>query len=81
MYTRHNLFYTINVTAKLYINNVLIETKTVTSSYSYIYEAPEGKTHSYKLQVINSVGSNEKTNSTWIGTILLCIYFIYEGNN
>ena len=58
-----------NVTAKLYINNVLTETKTVTSSYSYIYEAPEGKTHSYKLQVINSVGSNEKTNSTWIGTI------------
>ena len=58
-----------NVTAKLYINGTLTETKTVTSSYSYLHEAPENQDHDYKLEVSNSKGSDEKTTSVWIGAI------------
>ena len=58
-----------NVVAKLYDNNVLIETKTVTSSYSIILEVTESNTHIIRLEVSNSAGSGEKFVSTWVGAI------------
>jgi hypothetical protein len=58
-----------NVTAKLYIDNVLIDTKIVTTSYSYTKEVPESHTSNIKLVVTNSAGSGEKTTSTWVGAI------------
>ncbi|MGI6341347.1 MAG: hypothetical protein ACOX0B_04060 [Minisyncoccales bacterium] len=59
-----------NVTAKLYIDNTLVDTQTVTTSYSCpIKEVPESHTSNIKLVVTNSAGSGEKTISTWVGAI------------
>lgn len=58
-----------NVTVQLYVDNVLIETKEVTSTYSYIKEVNESSNHTTKIIVTNSVGSDEETITTWVGAI------------
>ena len=59
-----------NVVAEIYDNDVLIDTKTVTTTYpTTIYEVSESITHNLKLKITNSGGSDEETIVTWVGAI------------